>query len=184
MKKILTVIFSIILLAGLNIAQSKMALGLGVNVALPMGNFGDFAGTGFGGTAVFEMEFAPQLNGSVTAGYITWGGKDVNTGFGNYSYSYSAIPILIGAKYYFMPAGGFYGHGQLGFYLFSVDVEVPTGTGFGFDVGGSSTEFAISVGAGYEIPVGTNTMVDLGAAYIIISDLGHVGIRGGVKFGL
>ena len=41
-----------------------------------MGNFGDVAGTGIGGTAQFEMQFMPQLLGTATAGYIKWGGKD------------------------------------------------------------------------------------------------------------
>ncbi len=178
MKKLMTILFVVMLFTGVISAQDK-SLGVGLNVALPMGNFGDFAGTGFGGTVVFEMEFSPQLNGTATAGYITWGGKD----FGSFSYTYSAIPILVGAKYFFMPTGGFYGHGQIGFYLFSVDVESPSGNSF-FTGSSSSTEFTISLGAGYEIPINENLMADIGAAYIIISDLGHVGIRAGVIFGL
>ena len=86
-------------------------------------DFGDVAGTGFGGTAQFEMQFMPQLLGTATAGYITWGGKDFRL---HSSYSYSAIPILVGAKYYFMPTGGFYGHGSIRIYFFSqLDVEAP-----------------------------------------------------------
>jgi hypothetical protein len=185
MKKLLSVFFAVILFAGLLSAQGKKSLGVGVNVALPMSSFGDVAGTGFGGTAVFEMEFAPQIVGTGTAGYISWGGKD----FGGYSYSYSAIPILVGVKYFFMPAGGIYANGQLGFYLFSADVDVPTVSVPGlFTVGGStsssSTEFALALGAGYEIPISPTLKADIGASYIIISDFGHIGIRGGVKFGI
>jgi hypothetical protein len=188
MKKLLVTIVALFLFVGISQAQNKMYLNIGANVALPMGNFGDFAGTGFGGTAQFEMQFMPQLLGTATAGYIAWGGKDVTLLGGKYSYSYSAIPILVGAKYYFMPAGGFYGHGQLGFYLFSADVETPTvsvgGFTYGGDLGGSSTEFALSLGAGYELPLSPKLMLDVSGAYILISDLGHVGIRAGVKFGL
>ena len=184
MKKLLSVFFAVILFAGLLNAQGKKSLGVGLNVALPMSNFGDVAGTGFGGTAVFELEFAPQIVGTGTAGYISWGGKD----FGSFSYSYSAIPILVGVKYFFMPAGGFYANGQLGFYLFSADVDVPATTVAGITFGGStsssSTEFAIALGAGYEVPVSPTLIVDIGASYIIISNFGHVGIRGGVKFGI
>jgi hypothetical protein len=185
MKKLLSILFVVVLCSGLVIGQNKMSLGIGFNVALPMGNFGDFAGTGFGGTAVFEMGFTPQLNGTATAGYISWGGKDVMTPAGTFGYTYSAVPVLVGAKYFFMPDGGLYGHAQLGFYFFSVDVEVPSGVNtFGVDVGSSSTEFAAAVGAGYELPLSSSLMGDISAAYVIISDQGHVGLRAGVKFGL
>jgi len=184
MKKLLTVLFAVILFTGLTYSQGEMSLGVGVNVALPMGDFGDQAGTGFGGTAVFEMEFMPQLYGTATAGYISWGGEDVESFGGTYSYSTSAVPILVGAKYFFLPAGGFYGHGQIGFYFFSVDVEVPSFAGFGVDLGGSSTEFALSLGAGYEFGITPTLTGDVSAAYILISDFGHVGFRAGVKFGL
>lgn len=184
MKKLFTVLFAALLFTGFANAQNGMALGVGVNVALPMGTFGDVAGTGIGGTAMFEMDFTPQLTGTATAGYISWGGKD----FGQFSYNYSAIPILVGAKYFFMPDGGVYGQAQLGLYMFSVDTEVPSfsvgGVSFGGSTSATNSEFAISLGGGYEIPVSSNMDVDISAAYIIISDLGHIGIRGGVKFGL
>ncbi len=185
MKKMLLVLITVLCVVGFTSAQKKMYAGVGLNIALPMGTFGDVAGTGFGGTGTFEMEFTPQLLGTGTVGYIAWGGKDFNTGFGNWSYTYSAIPILVGAKYYFMPNSGFYGHGQLGFYMLSVDIEYPAGTNtFGIDASGSSTEFAICFGAGYELPLSKTVMGDIGASYNIISDAGHIGIRAGVKFGL
>jgi hypothetical protein len=184
MKKLLVTIIALFVIVGISQAQNKMNLNIGANVALPMGNFGDVAGTGFGGTAQFEMQFMPQLYGTASAGYITWGGKD----FGTFSYSYSAIPIMVGAKYYFMPTGGFYGHGQLGLYMFSVDVDAPATSVGGFTFGGSTStsdsEFALSLGAGYELPLSPKLMLDLSGAYIIISDLGHVGVRAGVKFGI
>lgn len=190
MKKILLAIVVVFLFVGFSQAQNKMFLNIGGNLALPMGSFGDFAGTGFGGTAQFELGFMPQMLGTATVGYITWGGKDVTVLGGKYSYSYSAIPILVGAKYYFMPAGGFYGHGQLGLYMFSAEVDMPAITVQGITVsaGGSSStsssEFTFSFGAGYELPLSPTMMLDLSGAYIVISDFGHIGARVGVKFGL
>lgn len=189
MKKVLVTIVALFLFVGISQAQNKMYLNIGGNVALPMGNFGDVAGTGFGGTAQFEMQFTPQLLGTATAGYIAWGGKDVTTFGGKYSYTYSAIPILVGAKYYFMPSGGFYGHGQIGLYMFSWDFESPAVVVGGVTVAGgklseTSSEFTFSFGAGYELPLSPKLMLDLSGAYIVISDLGHIGLRAGVKFGL
>jgi hypothetical protein len=184
MKKVLITIVALFLFVGISQAQNKMFLNVGANVALPMGNFGDVAGTGFGGTAQFEMQFMPQLYGTASAGYIKWGGKD----FGSFSYSYSAVPVLVGAKYFFMPAGGFYGQAQLGIYFFSSDVTVPTinvgGFSYGGSTGGSSSEFTLSLGAGYELALSPKLNLDLSGAYIVISDFGHIGLRAGVKFGL
>jgi opacity protein-like surface antigen len=185
MKKFLSVFFAVVLFAGLlNAAPGDKSLGVGLNIALPTGSFGDVAGTGIGGTAVFELELAPQIVGTGTAGYISWGGKD----FGGFSYSYSAIPILVGVKYFFMPTGGFYANGQIGLYLFSWNADVPSVSVFGVSYGGnvsySSTEFALALGGGYEIPVSPKLTADISASYLIISNLGHIGIRGGIKFGI
>ena len=181
MKKALVTIVALFLFIGISQAQNKMYLNIGGNVLLPMGSFGDQAGTGIGGTAQFEMQFMPQLLGTASAGYISWGGKD----FGGFSYSISAIPILVGAKYYFVPGSGFYGHGQIGLYLFSSDVTVPASyAGYGFDAGGSSSEFALSLGAGYELPLSPKLMLDLSGAFLAISNSNNIGLRAGVKFGL
>ena len=56
-------------------AQNKMAVGAGLIVSLPMGDFGDAANTGFGGTAAFELEFMPQLIGVGQMGYIVYGSE-------------------------------------------------------------------------------------------------------------
>ena len=81
---------------------------------------------------------------------------------------------MVGAKYYFMPSGGFYGHGQLGLYFFSADVDAPAvsvgGFTFGGDLSASSSEFTFAFGAGYELPLSPKLMLDLSGAYIIISD--------------
>ena len=130
MKKVLITIVALFLFVGISQAQNKMWLNIGGNLLLPMGDFADVAGVGFGGTAQFEMEFMPQLLGTGTIGYVMWGEKDFGGVIGsqNYSYSSSAIPVLVGAKYYFMPKGGFYGQAQLGLFFFSTSVDVPAYT--------------------------------------------------------
>jgi len=176
MKKVLVTIVALFLFVGISQAQNKMYMNIGGNIALPMGNFGDYAGTGFGGSVQFEMQFTPQVLGTASVGYITWGGKD----FGDSKWTFSAIPILVGAKYFFMPSGGFYGQAQLGLYMFSWDAEVSDHGKLSY----TDSEFTFAFGPGYEIPLSPKLMLDVSAAYIVISDLGHIGIRAGVKFGL
>ena len=67
MKKALVTIVALFLFVGISQAQNKMYLNVGGNVLLPMGDFGDAANLGFGGTAQFEMEFMPQLLGTAQA---------------------------------------------------------------------------------------------------------------------
>jgi opacity protein-like surface antigen len=189
MKKVLVTLVVLFLFAGISQAQNKMWLNIGGNVALPMGTFGDQAGTGFGGSAQFEMQFMPQLLGTGSIGYLTWGGKDVTQLGGTWSYSFSAVPVLVGAKYYFMPSGGFYGQAQIGIYFFSTTVDVPGYSIAGVTYGGgsqseSSSDFALSIGAGYELPLSPKLTLDLGLAFILISDANNLGIRAGIKFAL
>ena len=79
MKKMLS--FAVILLVAFamnnTFAQGKNHVSIGANLALPMGSFSDFAGVGIGGTATFEMGFTPNITGIATAGYISYGGKDI-----------------------------------------------------------------------------------------------------------
>lgn len=180
MKKMLS--FAVILLLSFamtnTFAQGKNYLGIGANLAFPMGSFGDAAGTGFGGSVSFEMNFTPNITGIATAGYLKFGGQD----FGYFSYDYDAIPIMAGIKYYFTPATPFYAIGQIGFQIFNANASY-TGP-YGFDVSGSSTNFGLALGAGYEIPVGPNGAIDVTGTFNIVSDLNYVGIRAAYRFGI
>jgi opacity protein-like surface antigen len=178
MKNISYTLLIVLCLIGFSNAQDKMSIGAGLVISLPMGDFGDAANTGFGGTAAFEMSFTPQLVGVGNIGYIAWG-TDVD-GFG-----WSAVPVMAGVKYYFTPGMGFYGLGQVGLTFFSF--ETPSITFFGTTIGGgtaSSSEFSLAIGAGYEMPIGTNLMLDFTGAFNLISDLNHISLRAGVKYGL
>jgi hypothetical protein len=179
MKKLLSILFVVVLFAGLLNAQGKMAVGAGVVVSLPMGDFGDAANTGFGGTAAFEMSFMPQLVGVGNIGYLSWG-TDAD------GFSFSAVPVTVGVKYYFVPAVGFYGLGQLGLSFFSFDTPSFTIPGFGTVGGGSAseTEFTLVLGAGYEVPVSPTFMLDFTGGFNIISDLNHITLRAGGKVAL
>ncbi len=190
MKKLLS--FAVIVLLSFAMSntfgQGKNYLGIGANLALPMGTFGDVAGVGIGGTASFEMEFTPNITGIATAGYLSFGGKDFTGPYYSYSYGYSDIPIMAGAKYYFTPGTALYGIAQIGFQIFNANYTT-TSTIPGFEYSfsgssGSSTEFAFAIGAGYEVPVGAKGAIDLTGTFNIVSNLNYIGIRAAYRFGI
>ena len=179
MKKTLSFLFVFLLFSSITFSQMP-GIGVGGNLALPIGDWSDIANIGFGGTATYEHKFSPNLLGTATAGYLIWGGKEDFVGG---SFDYSAIPILAGVKYFFTPGSGFYAAGQAGFHLFTVDVEIDI---FGFKTSSSAseTEFSFAAGAGYEIPVGPKGAVDLNAMFNVVSDLNYLGFRVAYKFAL
>lgn len=171
MKK-LFVVLAVLVCVSLTQAQSKFLLGAGLNVNIPSGTFGDFAGTGIGGTVQGELKFTDNISGTATVGYISYGGKD----FGFFKYTYSLIPVVAGVKYYMQP--NFYLNGDLGLYSFSLDTETP---GFG-KASTSTSEFGIGLGAGYVIPISPKASLDFTGKYLIISDMNSLDFRAGVKF--
>ena len=97
-------------------------LSIGAEVGLPMGNFGDAASTGFGGSVRYEMPMGDNLGLTGTVGFLTFSAK---TG-GLISASYTMIPIMFGAKYYFTEQqNGFYGAFALGITMTTAKVTIP-----------------------------------------------------------
>ncbi|MBI9071886.1 MAG: outer membrane beta-barrel protein [Melioribacteraceae bacterium] len=183
MKKVLfTVVLLLCVTVAVNAQSGQMAVGGGIVVAMPMGDFGDEAGMGFGATVRGEYALNKQMSIVADIGYITYGEEELF----NISYSYSQIPIMAGVKYYFN--NGFYGIGQLGIHMFSFDMDVPSETYMGITVGGgssssSTSEFGLNIGGGYEAKVG-NMILDLSAQYGMISDANQLLLRAGLKFPL
>jgi hypothetical protein len=177
MKKVLLVL---ILLVGAVSAQKKITMSAGGSLALPMGDFGNVVGVGFGATVGGEMPLTDKIIGTATLGYLMWGGKELDLGLGKITTDFSSIPILVGAKYYFNK--GFYGIGQLGFHMFTITAK-STITFFGStstaEASESTTEFTIGIGGGYEIG-----NLDLSAAYYLIKDANYLGARVAYRFGL
>lgn len=178
MKTIFSILIVFLFSIGSINAQSKMAVGAGLVVSLPMGDFGDAANTGFGGTAAFELGFTPQIIGVAHIGYIAYGTESDAVDF-------STVPLLVGVKYFFVPAAGFYGIGQIGLNFFSTTVEIPQVFGFGGgSVSGSSSEFTFVLGAGYELPVSPTFSLDFSGTFNLISNLNNIQLRAGGKIGL
>ena len=178
MKKFAFILIAVLLSLTTVNAQNKMSLGAGLVVSFPMGDFGDAANTGFGGTAIFELGFTPQLVGVGQIGYIAYGTESDAVDF-------SSVPLLVGVKYYFVPGIGFYGIGEIGFNFFSSSVEIPSIPGFsGGSTSATSTEFTFVIGAGYQLPVGSNVYLDFNGTFNLISDFNNFQLWAGAKFGL
>ncbi|PKL88867.1 MAG: hypothetical protein CVV23_07975 [Ignavibacteriae bacterium HGW-Ignavibacteriae-2] len=176
MKKAV-LILSIIFAVSITAQAQQIKFSAGPEIALPMGDFGDIAGTGIGASLRGEYPINEKIVGIAEIGYLTWGEKET---FGITS-SYSAIPIQVGAKYYFN--NGFYGIAEAGMHLFTVNLKIDW-DGFGtVEEDESTSDFGFGFGAGYEFPV-DKFMFDVNAKYQIISDINYLGLRAGVKFAI
>jgi len=170
-------------------AESKMSLSVGGDVLIPMGDFGDAASTGFGGSVRFQYDVSPMASIGLTSGYYIWSGKDFGGVTGP---DIKGIPIRAFGKYYFMPMEErkprVYGIVEVGVFISSVDV--PSYTILGVTYGGgteSNTDFNWAPGVGVEIPLGSGrTLLDVSARYDAISATGgtngSIGGRVGVNF--
>jgi hypothetical protein len=185
MKKTLIVLFALFIAVSVTNAQ-KINLSVGGELAMPMGTFGDAAGIGFGGTVRGEYPINDQIVGIADVGYLMWGGETIDLGgLGEITTDYSAIPIQVGAKYYFDK--GFYGLAQVGLHMFTFDATSKItflGTPTESSSSVSESKFGVGVGAGYELPLGGGAL-DINVKYQLVSDeLSYLGARVAYKFSL
>jgi hypothetical protein len=147
-----------------------MSLGAYGIVSVPVGDFSDGAGTGFGGGARYQYGFDFESAFTASAGYISWTEKD----FVNSSFMASAWEILIGGKYYFTT--GLFGQLEAGVDFFSTEVT----TGGGLTVKDTETRFMFPIGLGYQ-----HEGVELTAKYYIYHpDATSFGFTLGYNFAL
>src|SRR5262245_12722743 len=108
MKQLLLFAVACGLTGGLMAQGNRFSLGL--EAALPMGDFGDVSSIGIGGTLGFELPMGDNLGIVAQAGYISFMGKEfesvtvVNGTVTTTTVKSDAaglIPIQVGAKYYF-----------------------------------------------------------------------------------
>jgi len=172
-------------------AQSKMSVGVGADLLLPMGTFGDAYSIGFGGSGRFQYDFTPMLAGGVNVGYYTFTAKDV-AGI-SVKPKFSGLPITVYGKYYFMPEAAkarVYGMAELGLFFWSSKVTLPSYTILGQTFGGgeestTGSDFNLVPQVGVEFPIGKVTL-DVAAQFDIIftsnNSTSMVGLRAGVVF--
>jgi hypothetical protein len=168
MKKLIVAICIIMISATTYAQKGTTQIGVGADVGIPTGDFGDGAKTGFGGYAkgLFGIGEAGQI--TFTTGYTTYklkGGLPSGSNF-------SIIPLLAGYRHNF---SGFYAEPQVGYGIYGSKIK-----GFGSD---SEGFFTWAVGFGYAM-----NGLDIGARYQSGhkdgSTLALVGIHVGYNFSL
>jgi len=138
-------------------------ISLGVDLGIPLGDFGDFASFMIGPTAGFELPVSDNIGITLQAGYLL---ITPNSDVKDLVKSMSAIPAQAGVKYYIGEnQEGLYIHGQAGIHSMSLkteDIEI-----LGTTISGSttsSTNFSWGIGGGFQLP-----KLDLGIRYNSIS---------------
>lgn len=199
MKKILRVVGVTLCLVAFT-QDSNAQFSVGVDLGMPLGDWGQVAGMGFGASAGYDHAIGDNMSVGGQLGFMRFGGKEpdwIDEG-DDYSSSYTLMPILGNFKYYFVEnTNGAYGIASLGMTMFKAKsehtyttekydftttpitvTEVKETDNFDF----SGTYLTYAVGAGYLI----NEKIDLSARYLIVSSEGAssaaFNIRAAYKF--
>lgn len=174
MKKFITIALVFCAFIFTKAQEGFHKIGIGAEIAFPMGDFGKGFSTGFGGTGKVFYGLNEKSDITGTIGYLHFGIKDDEFISGHIS----MIPLQFGYRYDF---GGFYAEPQLGLMFMSSKVELKGFAGaFGNTSGtASETKFSLAIGGGYEFG-----SWDIGARYQILDHANFLGIRVGYNFSL
>lgn len=151
--------------------QGNNQIGAGLELGLPLGDFGEGSEMGIGGSlkGLYGIGQAGQVG--LTLGYISFGMKESTS---SASGSSGIIPIMATYRHHF---NGFYLEPQAGLSLHKAKVNID---GMG-SVSSSSSAFGYAIGAGYLIGD-----VDISARYQGASkdggSMSFIGIRLGYNF--
>jgi Outer membrane protein beta-barrel domain len=114
----------------------KLKLSVGVEAALPLGDFGKSSSFGIGGTAQADYKVTDDLGLNINAGYISFLPKSITVlGVTSKGKAVGYIPILGGIRYYF---------GEQVFALAQLGVTIATASGT------STSLFTYAPGIGYK----------------------------------
>lgn len=182
MRKLVVSVILMLLVAGSAFAQldfeakSFYAQGL---LTLPTGDFGDAAGTGFGGGIGMTVPYSELLSFRGEISYVMYGSKD----FGDYEWSYSMIPFDVLAQYRMKAEDPYFLLGGLGLTMLSFDAEytgevIPGFEAYYTDYDDSSTEFTLILGGGFDV----NEQIAIEGRLNIVSDANFISVHGTYAF--
>lgn len=146
MRRFLIVTSVLALSAGTALAQGepgsgKNSLGIGFELSVPVSEFADVAGTGYGGFVRYQYGYDSRSAVTILAGYVVWSEKELGVAT---KIQPKAFRFLVGGKYYFVP--NFYGSLEFGLDAYNF---TRTGAVVGFEA--TDWRFMLPVGIGYQI---------------------------------
>ena len=205
MKKILKVVGVALCLVAFT-QNSKAQFNVGLDVSMPMGNFGEVYGIGFGGSAGYDHAIGDKMKIGGQVGLLRFGGKNDDDGVSPYYKYYTSstslmlIPILGNFKYYFSDnTNGFYSSVSIGMsmYKYKNETSYTVSEWSGWDANYdpiyqdvkysndnsfNKTYLTYAVGVGYLI----NEKMDFGLRYTIVAgeggSLAHLNLRAAYNF--
>ncbi|WP_158964061.1 outer membrane beta-barrel protein [Myroides fluvii] len=174
MKYIYTLMIAVLLFNTVQAQEGFRKLGIGAELALPMGTFGDVYATGFGASAKVFYGLNADADLTATLGYIHFGVKSDTFVSGHVG----MIPLQFGYRHTF---GGFYAEPQVGvaFLQSKVNVKGVAGLFDGASGTNSATKFSVGLGGGYEFGDW-----DLGLRYQLVDQTNFLALRVGYNFSL
>ena len=150
-------------------APMQHHLAVAPQVVMPLGDWGDAAGLGFGATLNYEYALTDAFGITGRLGYIHHLGTEVE-GVSGVDINTTEIPVLAGVKYEFVP--NIFAQAELG--LWHVSYNFSEGTS-----PDAVNDFGLTVGAGYELG-----NLAFGLQYIMPNAFGKSDIElDGVKLG-
>lgn len=164
MKKIYCVLI-VVLISAVSLFAQKQGISIGGNVYLPVGDWAEYANIGYGVSATYEHMLARNAAGVLYTGYNYFGGDEEGS-------NWTAVPLLLGGKYYFTPKLDWYLAGLIGVNFVTVTTTVNE-----IEYSASSTEFAGNINFGYEIKTSEKGAVDISAGFVYIDQLSYFGMR-------
>jgi hypothetical protein len=171
MKKKFLIIGAILFLLTSLFAQNQ-GISIGGNVNLPVGEWGDVANTGFGGSATYEHPMGKNVMGVIYTGYSYFDGVSE----GN---SWSMIPLLAGVKYYLSNKQDWYFGFLMGVNFITHDYSNILITG-----SDNSAYFAGNANFGYELKTSEKGALDISAGFMFINQQSFIGLRAAYIFKL
>ncbi len=175
MKKRIFYLLAFTLVSGMAFAQRGFhTIGVGVEGALPIGDFADAFGIGYGATGKAFYGISENADITGTVGYLRFGMKDESDLL---SGSMGMIPIMFGYRHNF---SGLYAEPQLGLHMLKSTVKVTEDFGLGLTgLGGSTSEtkFSLGIGGGY-----ATGKLDFGARFQLVDHMNYIGLRIGYNF--
>jgi len=163
--KIFYSLLLVTMLLSTSLFAQKPGISIGGNVYFPVGDWAEFASTGFGGSATYEHPLGRNIQGVIYSGYTVFSGDAEGT-------DWTIVPLLAGAKFYFTPKLDWYAAILLGANFVTAKSEFQ-----GEEYSASSTEFAGNANFGYEIKTSEKGAVDISAGFVYVNDLSYFGMR-------